>query len=567
VTAADVATSFARTLVDEWARNGVELAVVCPGSRNTPLSLALARDPRVAVDVVLDERSAAYRALGFGLATGRPAVVCCTSGTAAVNLHPAVVEAHHARVPLLVCTADRPAELHEWGAAQTIDQTRLYGGAVRWFHDPGPPEAPADANARWRALACRAVAHACGPPAGPVHLNLPFREPLVPTGAPLVETPGRALGRPWARSTVARREPAPADVERVADVVRASPRGLLVAGSGACLDVDVARAFTRATGWPLLADPLSQLRRDEDCIATYEALLRDDAFAGTHRPDVVVRVGAPLTSKLANAWLDTASTVLVDPDRAWSDPGRAACERVEAEPSAYLRALTELVPGDPDPQWAASWTRADELARRALAGVLDADVACEARVARDTADAVPDGGTLLVASSLPVRALEWCMTPRRDMRVLANRGANGIDGFVSTAFGVARATAGPVVALCGDLCFLHDTNGLLGGDTSPPVTFVVVDNDGGGIFEYLPQRELAEFEELFATPQAADVGDVARAHGVDAERVELATLPKLVSETPDRARALIVSVDRTSARAQHGRLWSAVATALAGASA
>src|SRR5689334_5896077 len=187
MTGVDVTTSFARTLVDEWVRAGVTAAVVSPGSRNTPLTLALVRDGRVRVDVVLDERSAGFRALGLGLATGRPAIVCCTSGTAAVNLHPAVVEAHHARVPLLVCTADRPPELRDWGAGQAIDQSALFGGAVRWFHDPGPPDAASgdeEANARWRALAGRAVAHAAGPPAGPVHLNLPFREPLVPTGAP-----------------------------------------------------------------------------------------------------------------------------------------------------------------------------------------------------------------------------------------------------------------------------------------------------------------------------------------------------------------------------------------------
>src|SRR5947209_10963261 len=207
MTGRDVTTSFARTLVDEWVRSGLTHAVVSPGSRSTPLVLALARDGRLRVDIVLDERSAGFRALGVGLATGRPAIVCCTSGTAAANFHPAVIEAHHARVPLLVCTADRPAELRDWGAGQTIDQSKLFGGAVRWFHDPGPPEqaeSDAETNGRGRSLAARAGAATEGPPAGPVHLNLPFREPLVPTGAPAVEAPGRAGGAPWIRSRAPR---------------------------------------------------------------------------------------------------------------------------------------------------------------------------------------------------------------------------------------------------------------------------------------------------------------------------------------------------------------------------
>src|SRR5438132_3293628 len=246
------------------------------------------------VDVVLDERSAGFRALGIGLASGRPALGCCTSGTAAVNLHPSVIEAHHARVPLLVCTADRPAELRDWGAGQTIDQAGLFGGAVRWFHDPGPPdEAPEGSmtNARWRALACRAAAHASGPPAGPVHLNLPFREPLVPTGAPLLDAPGRAHGAPWIRPPSARREPATDDVTRLAALVRAHPRGLLVAGWGAGVDPVIAERFARAAAWPVVADPTSQLRTGPYAVSTYEALLRVDESARACKPELAVRRG------------------------------------------------------------------------------------------------------------------------------------------------------------------------------------------------------------------------------------------------------------------------------------
>ena len=564
-------TSFAHTLVDEWVRNGVTAAVVSPGSRNTPLTLALVRNGRLRVEVVLDERSAAFRALGIGLATGRPAIVCCTSGTAAVNLHPAVVEAHHARVPLLVCTADRPPELRDWGAGQTIDQSGLFAGATRWFHDPGPPEATSPASeldARWRAMACRAVAHASGPPAGPVHLNLPLREPLLPTGAPLLDAPGREDGAPWIRTSTARRAPDPADVARVAALVRARPRGVLVAGWGADVDPAIAERFAAAAGWPVLADPLSRLRTRGHAVSTYEALLRVERFASAHGPDLVVRVGAPVTSKVANAWLESVPTVLVDPDDAWLDPQHGAHERVRADASALLAAVADELGAASGGPWSEAWSDADARARVALDHVLDDDLACEGRIARDVAAAVPDGGALVVASSLPVRALEWCMAARSGVNVFANRGANGIDGFVSTVFGIASAHPGPVVALCGDLCLLHDTNGLLsgaeaGGGAGPRATFVVVDNDGGGIFSYLPQHDLAEFEALFATPQSVDIVAVARAHGLAADRVELTAVPKLVAEDADTARVLVVDVDRGASRRQHSRVWEAVATALA----
>jgi 2-succinyl-5-enolpyruvyl-6-hydroxy-3-cyclohexene-1-carboxylate synthase len=565
----DVTASFARTLVDEWVRNGITAAVVSPGSRNSPLTLALVRDGRMLVVVVLDERSAGFRALGIGLASGRPALVCCTSGTAAVNLHPSVVEAHHARVPLLVCTADRPAELRDWGAGQTIDQAGLFGGAVRWFHDPGPPDEAHEGsmtNARWRALACRAAVHASGPPAGPVHLNLPFREPLVPTGAPLLDAPGRAHGAPWIRTSSARREPAADDVTRLAALVRAHPRGLLVAGWGASVDPVVAERFARAAAWPVVADPTSQLRTGPYAVSTYEALLRVDEFARAYRPELVVRVGAPVTSKIANAWLDDVPTVLVDPDGAWLDPRHGAHERAQVDGGALLAAVTKEIAVPASRRWLAEWRDAEQRARRALDRVLDEDIACEGRIARDVAAAVPHDGALVVASSLPVRALEWCMAPRSHLRVLANRGANGIDGFVSTVFGVAGAHAGAVVALCGDLCLLHDTNGFLRGRSSgarPPATFVVVDNAGGGIFAYLPQYELPEFETLFATPQSVDLVAVARAHGVAAERVDLTAVPKLVAEGADTDRVLVVPVDRGAALEQHARGWHAVATALA----
>jgi 2-succinyl-5-enolpyruvyl-6-hydroxy-3-cyclohexene-1-carboxylate synthase len=555
----DANTAFATALADEWARAGVTDAVVAPGSRSAPLALALARDDRLRTQVVLDERSAAFRALGLALASRRPVVVLCTSGTAAANFAPAVIEAAHARVPLIVCTADRPPELRDTGAGQTIDQLRLYGNAVRWFCDPGPPIDEPGVNAVWRSLACRAFAESSGPPSGPVHLNLPFREPLVPTGSPPVDAPGRPDGRPWTVSTPPTRAPVPADVARLAELVRARPRGLLVAGWGAQVAPATGARFAEAAGWPVLADPVSQLRTPPSAISTYEALLRTPGFAEANRPDLVLRVGAPLTSKIATAWLEPSiEQVLVDPDAAWLDPARAAAERLAVDAEALLCAVADALGPAAPSSWLADWQHAESRARDAIDRVLDsADEAFEGRVARDVAAALPDGATLVVASSLPVRALEWCMVPRSGVRFIANRGANGIDGFVSTVVGVAQATApATTVGLCGDLCFLHDVNGLLGA--SGPATLVVLDNDGGGIFSYLPPAELPEFEQLFATPHGLDLVEVARAHGAAAERIDdVGKLGDAIAS--DDLRVLVVPIDRSHSVAHHRALWDAVA--------
>jgi 2-succinyl-5-enolpyruvyl-6-hydroxy-3-cyclohexene-1-carboxylate synthase len=563
VTGLDANTSFARALVDEWARSGCTDAVVAPGSRSTPLALALARDARIGVHVALDERSAGFRALGIGLASRVPAILLCTSGTAAANFHPAVIEAAHARVPLLVCTADRPPELRDTGAGQTIDQTNLYGDAVRWFCDPGPPEPIEHAGTTWRAIACRAFAAAQGPPAGPVHLNLPFREPLVPSGDKLVDAPGRTGGKPWNTSTTAPRVAEVATVRRLAALVRAHPKGLLVAGWGAGTTAATAHRFARAAGWPVLADPISGLRSGAHAISTYEAVCRIDSFAASHRPDIVVRIGAPVTSKLINTWLGPdIDQVLIDPDDVWLDPHRAATERVVAAPDSLLDALTTELGAARESDWLAAWLDAERRARAAIDQVLDESArAYEGVIARDLAAALPDGAALAVASSLPVRALEWCMAPRDGLTLYANRGANGIDGFASTAFGIASATGGPVVALCGDLCFLHDTNGLLAASTAAPVTFVVIDNDGGGIFSFLPQQELPEFEALFGTPHGLDLVAVAHAHDVTAERVaDLGTLKDALAA--GETRVLVVPVDRAASVEQHSALWTAVADAM-----
>lgn len=564
----DATTSFAATLVDEWARAGLTEAVVAPGSRSTPLTLALARDGRFRVHVVVDERSAAFLALGIGLASGRPAVLVCTSGTAAAHFHPAVIEAHHARVPLLVCTANRPPELHDTGAGQTIDQAHLYGRAVRWFCAPGPPADLPGAGETWRSVASRAVAETLASPPGPVHLDLAFREPLVPTGEPLVDAPGRAGGLPWTVTTRGTLAPDEATVARVADLVASAPRGLLVAGWGSGVSPATAERFAAAAGWPLLADTISGARSGEHAVTAYEALVRAPGFGAAHSPDLVVRVGAPLTSKVTTQWLDPqVPQVLVDPDGAWLDPHRAASERLAVDAEVLLGAVAKRLGGTRASAWLDGWLAAERTARATIDSMLDAsDEPFDGRVARDVVAALPEGAALLVSSSMPVRDVEWFGAARTGVRFFSNRGANGIDGLVSTTLGIAAAHPGPVIALLGDLAFLHDANGLLGAASRGlSATFVVVDNDGGGIFSFLPQQGLPELETLFATPTGADVAAIASAHGVEARRVARASeVPAALHDAlaAGGVQVVVVPTDRASNAERHREVWGAVAVAL-----
>jgi len=538
----DVQATFCATLVDEWVRCGLTDAVVCPGSRSTPLALALATDDRVTLHVHHDERSGSFLALGLAKVTDRPVAVVVTSGTAVVQLHAAVVEADLAGVPLLVCTADRPPELRHVAAPQTVDQERLFGRATRWYADAGVAEGALAGT--WRSLAARCWAEATAAWPGPVQLNLPFREPLVGTAGPL---PPPRPGGPWHRRVPAGRE-AP-----VLDPSVASARGIVVAGRGVS-EPDAVVALAEELGWPLLADPASGCRRPGS-VATFDSLLRTP-FADRVRPEVVVRVGGLPASKVLAQWLAScaAHEVVVAPAPWWPDPAHAAALLVDEVPVAPAG-------HEPVGEWREVWAAADELARCAIEGVLAEHPLSEPAVARHLTASLPPGAALVASSSMPIRDVEWFGVPRSDVRVLANRGANGIDGVVSTAVGVAAAGVRTTL-LVGDVAFLHDSNGLLGlADRGLDLTVVVLDNDGGGIFSFLPQRQQLpadRFEQLFGTPHGLDLVALARAHGVDADVVgsveELAWRPG--------TRVLVVPGDRDANVALHRRLERAVLDAL-----
>lgn len=572
----DVQATYCATLVDEWARCGVTDAVVCPGSRSTPLALALAADERIAVHVHHDERAGAFVALGLGLAAGRPALVLVTSGTAAVELHPAVVEAHQASVPLVVLTADRPPELLQVGAPQTVDQVGLYGAAVRWAADPGVADVAASHT--WRSLAARAVAEATTGPAGPgpVHLNLAFREPLV--GSAQALPPGRADGAPW-HTTVGRRSALDrAGTDRLTRLLDAD-RGVIVAG-GDGPDPELVLALAASTGWPVLADPRSGCRVASDGVVTaFDAILRHGPTAADLTPDVVLRLGAPPASKVLAQWLagSRAIQVGIDAHGRWFDPDHQLDHVLHADPAAVVQALLRLVGGrgGPDRPWPAAWTAAEAAAQQAIGAVLDSHPEpTEPGIARSVVSALPAGSTLVVSSSMPVRDLEWFGGAMGHVRVRSNRGANGIDGVVSTAVGVAlaaRPAGAPTAVLVGDVALLHDSNALLGAAARGiQLTIVVVDNDGGGIFSFLPQAEALgseRFEQLFGTPHGVDLSVLAAAHGlVTVEPDRAADVGPAVSAAvaAGGVRLVRASTVRGANVAVHGEIHAAVAAALSG---
>ena len=565
------APQLAAVLVDELARNGVTDACLAPGSRSAPLAMALDADDRIRLHVRHDERSAAFLALGLAKASQRPVAVVCTSGSAVANFHPAVVEADAAGVPLLLLTADRPPELRGTGANQTIDQIKIFGSAVRWFCEVGAPDA--EQAGYWRSVADRACGEARGAlsgPPGPVHLNLALREPLV---APAGQQPdptvgGRPDGGPWTHTGEPRRTPGAQDVAWLAEQIQATERGLLVVGDTGA-DPRPLQALAAAAGWPLIAEPQSGARSGPNAVSTYDYLLRHPLFGGSHNPDLVVVVGRIGLSRSLLGWLSPdVPQVLLDGYGTWRDPKRTLWRVMTGDPALTATAVRDDLLDREDSEWLGSWRRAEQVVRTAVDEVLDADdVPSEPRSARDLAAAVPAGSTLAVASSMPVRDLDLTMHPRSGLRVLANRGASGIDGFVSTALGIAAADRGPVFALGGDLSVLHDQNGFLPSPTGrPDLVMVVLNNDGGGIFSFLPQARFPRgYETLFGTPHGIDFANLAALHGLGHRRLDSAgdlADRVLAARVAGGIQLVEVRTDRAANLDLHRRIEQAALTAL-----
>lgn len=572
---------YASAFVDEMARAGVRHVCIAPGSRSAPLALAIANERSLKSWVHVDERSCAFFALGLSRALREPVALLCTSGTAAANFFPAVVEARSAGVPLLILTADRPPELRDVGAAQTIDQNRLYGAHAKWFVEVALPEATPEMLRYARALAGRAVAQARETPTGPVHLNFPFREPLVPApGTNLQISAGRDDGRPWVRVTRSRRSLDDQTARAVASRISPAQKPIIVCGPQS--DSELAKPIARlanSLAAPILADPLSQIRWGShdraSVIDRYDAVLRHQATAETLSPDLIVRIGGTPTSKALLQFLERQSSVplIVIAESQWPDPTLLAEEMVRADPAVACAQLADALGSRSlhETSWLDKWTQADATARDALyRHSCTIREPFEGTALADVVSVLPDGATLFVSSSMPVRDLDaFAAGDERNIRVLCNRGANGIDGVVSTALGAAAAStsSGPLVLVIGDLAFYHDMNGLLASKLyGIDATVVILNNDGGGIFSFLPQAQHPQhFEKLFGTPHGLDFEPVASVYGGSFQRAhDSASLRRCVSDGISAGGLQLIEMRTERARnvVLHREAWEAVASAL-----
>ena len=561
--AATTAT-FCATLVDEWLHCGVRHAVVSPGSRSTPIALEIANRQEIEMHIFHDERSAAFAALGIAKASGVPAILVCSSGTAAVEFHPAVVEAHHSETPILICTADRPAELQGVGAPQTIDQQNLYGVAIRKFVNA---EVADDSESHtWRHIARDLFATSLGDVQGPVHLNLRFREPLMGFATNL---PPRDANDAVITKKVAL--PSSRSLRKLNKALE-SENGLIIAGPENYRVESILR-LAETLGWPIIADPRSGTRvPNKLVVAGADAILRDEDFSKRLRPDVVLRFGTLPASKVVNSWLlgsganqvvITTTPSLTDPDRQCSlhivsdiDELCAGLVSVHSKESIRNRSLS----------WLDKWIAAEDSAQKAInAALADEPGLTEPGVARAIYALVPEASHLVVSSSMPIRDVEWFGAPRSGLRVHANRGANGIDGVVSTAVGVALATRQPTTLLIGDIALLHDVNGLINlASRKIDLRIVVIDNNGGGIFSFLPQAQTldeAKFEKIFGTPHDANIKMLAQAHQINThELTNISDLAEVLSQRgPWLAR---VVTDRQENVKVHERINQMVASNL-----
>jgi 2-succinyl-5-enolpyruvyl-6-hydroxy-3-cyclohexene-1-carboxylate synthase len=572
-------TALASAFVEELARGGLRHAVLSPGSRSTPLALALWRQSEIDVTVIVDERSAAFFALGAAQTSGVPVAMLCTSGTAAANLHPAICEADESAVPLIALTADRPPELRGIGAGQTIDQVKLYGSSVRWFCEVGTHVADDDGLLHYRATACRALAAARGEPRpGPVHLNLPWREPLAPLAAEGAVTATDPLAlegrdtRPLTATTPIDLEPSQFLLDEVAGHIGDAISGVILAGRQ--LDPELREPvahLAQVAGMPILAEPNSQLRcgpHDRShVIATYDLLLRDRHFANSVVPDFVIRFGAMPTSKPLRTWLaeSGADQIVVDPYGDWNEPSRRAAAILRADP-------TELAAGwaarlDKEERAAPSrWLDAEKVASETIeAELAQLDTLSEPGLHRALGLAHSNGDLVYTASSMPIRDQEaFLPASETDVLFLCNRGANGIDGLVSSGIGAAHASGRPTTIVTGDLGLLHDIGGLAAlREVETPVRIVVIDNDGGGIFHFLPQESAldnGEFEALLGTPRGVDAGKAADLFEVPHRRVE--TLEHLPAALAAGTCLIEVKTDRQSNAEIHRHLADVVGRAI-----
>jgi 2-succinyl-5-enolpyruvyl-6-hydroxy-3-cyclohexene-1-carboxylate synthase len=508
-TAGAIAATFCSALVDEWVKAGVRHAIVAPGSRSTPLALALMRENSIGVEIFHDERSAGFAALGVAMSTGVPAVVLCSSGTAGAHFYAAVIEAHLSNVPMIVCTADRPPHLRDISSPQTIDQVKMFGDVVRWFHDPGVPVV--ENSATWRALASRIFFTAIGARPGPVHLNLPFEEPLFGDALALP----KARQNTWSHRVVASNFTT-AQVDLFTEIC-SDRTGVFVAGKGTPSEI---LNLAASMGWPVLADSRSGVRHVHDnAIFAFDPILRTEEFAAQTCPQVVVFVGEPPASKVLSQWVRQTGAIIVHlgSTDAVVDPMHLVSHFFVGNLDQLCAQLMKSCVKT-DPSWLLGWKKVD-LAARATIDAWVRENWSEIAIAHGVGESLFAGSQCVVSSSMPIRDMEWFSGSMNGAVVHANRGANGIDGVVSTAVGVALGSGSPTFLLIGDVACIHDSNGLWGlNRRDVDLRIVVTNNDGGAIFSFLPQAQHVEpevFETIYGTPHGVSLKALSQAHHIE----------------------------------------------------
>ena len=524
-------TSQSRSLVSLLAESGVSHAVVSPGSRNTPLLLALQKHSEIKIHVVLDERTAGFFALGLARASGSPVILSCTSGSAGAHYLPAVIEAFHSRVPLIVLTANRPHELHDAGAPQTVSQDRFFEGFVRYYRQLNVP-GDGTPNNMLRGIVSQAMKAGMGRPNGPVHLDCPFREPLWSQGdAVQVDGPDNTAISRTRCSLV----PSQEKISQIAERLKSVRRGALVVGPmNGCSDInDAAHNLAKRLGWPILAEPTSSIQAHENdeenlVVTAADAIVHSDKFTEKNIPELIFRVGPVPTSKRIALWTATIPCLLLDEAGSTLDPTHSVLEVIEGAPANVLEAIATNIPESSETgEWLKLWKSANSTAQKHLTSACD-DGFWEGSIARAVMKSLPDNAMLHVASSMPIRDLSSFGGARRKaLTTYSSRGANGIDGTIATALGEAHIHDGPALLICGDLALLHDIGSLLASkNLDSGLVVLVVDNSGGGIFHALPISDHKEvFEQLFVTPQNIDIGALCDGAGIN--NVEVSSADEL----------------------------------------
>jgi 2-succinyl-5-enolpyruvyl-6-hydroxy-3-cyclohexene-1-carboxylate synthase len=524
--------AFAGTFVEELARCGLKHVCICPGSRSSPLAISFARNKNIKKWVHLDERSAAFFALGIAKFSEQPVALVCSSGTAAANFSPAVIEAFYSGAPLLILTADRPPELHDWGALQTINQSNLYGNHVKWSAVMPTPEVTPPLLAFVRSAASRAFATACSAPAGPVHLNFPFREPLepavVPTDFPDIEykpLKTQSESRPYLTSIESSGEPDGEEIARLAGEI-SGKRGLIIAGPDNGANAGSVTSLARRLGFPVLADCLSQIRcgnHDTDMVVDSYDLFLDQAELKGTAPEVIIRFGALPVSKPLTTFLDgnpQARHIFVDRRARWRNPSHTSAEIWHVDETRFCNSLTAAVKTRKrDAVWSRTWLDINAKVRAAVTKELaEYGEMFEGKIFHELARLLPANSVLFTGNSMPIRDMDtFSPASNSPIRFLANRGASGIDGVTSTALGASAISSSHLVLVLGDISFYHDMNGLLAAKAfGLNATIIVINNDGGGIFSFLPQSGYKNFfESYFGTPHGLTFQLAADMYGLD----------------------------------------------------